>query len=167
MKFCVSPSKELPLGVVFPACPPTLMKPLSRLSAFHICYQCSCFGRSHGHRKLLQSLFVQSIYLTFLSFQWPLGCKSSLSLFSTACASCYLPSFLKTSIYVFSQPTIPSLLPSLRQAAQQLSVPVLLFSSSCYSQSNWFGDVESIAEIPSPFLSFLPLVLDVFLFFSL
>lgn len=36
MKFCVSPSKELPLGVVFPVCPPTLMKPLSRLSAFHI-----------------------------------------------------------------------------------------------------------------------------------
>lgn len=35
-KFCVSPSKELLLDVVFPVCPPTLMKLLSRLSPSHI-----------------------------------------------------------------------------------------------------------------------------------
>lgn len=63
-------------------------------------------------------------------------------------------SFLKTSAYAFIQTIMSGLLPSFRQAAWQLSVPVFLFLSSSCSPDSWFGDVDSIAGIPSP-LSFL------------
>lgn len=62
---------------------------------------------------------------------------------------------------------MPSLSPSFRQAAWQLSVPMFLFFSSSCSQNSWFGDVDSIAGILILYLSFLPLVLDfMFCFFK-
>lgn len=94
-----------------------------------------------------------------LSVASPLSMKSFLvfgfvCFFSAACASLCLLSFLKTAAYAFFQPIMPSLSPSFRQAACQLSVPLFLSFAIACSRNSWFGDVDSIAGIPSP-LSFL------------